>query len=108
MPILIVMNKPYDDDEALRTVVNYVTREGYGYCGGYAVNPRYAFEEMAVLVRDMERYAPLLEAAFDRYGVPYYMDRVESVDILPLFRFVSHLMQAAAGHCPPSPFRSSG
>ena len=52
MPILIVMNKPYDDDEALRTVVNYVTREGYGYCGGYAVNPRYAFEEMQ-LVKDL-------------------------------------------------------
>ena len=26
MPILIVMNKPYNDDEALRTVVNYVKR----------------------------------------------------------------------------------
>ena len=60
----------------------------------------YAFEEMAVLVRDLDRYGPLLEAAFERYDIPLYMDRVESVDILPLFRFVSHLMQAAAGHCP--------
>ena len=52
MPILIVMNKPYNDDEALRTVVNYVKRVGYGFYGGYAVNPRYAFEEMQ-LVKDL-------------------------------------------------------
>ena len=49
MPILIVMNKPYNDDKALRTVVDYVARGGYGYCGGYAVNPRYAFEEMQLV-----------------------------------------------------------
>lgn len=50
----------------------------------------YAFEEMAVLVRDMARYAPLLEAAFDRYGIPYYMDRVESIGSMPLVRFLQH------------------
>ena len=49
MPILIVMNKPYNDDGALRTVIDYVARGGYGYCGGYAANPRYAFEEMQLV-----------------------------------------------------------
>ena len=62
----------------------------------YAREDGYAFEEMAVLVRDMDKYAPLLEAAFERYGIPYTMDRVESVDILPLFRFCTHLIRAAA------------
>lgn len=64
----------------------------------YVQEDGYVFEEMAVLVRDMDKYAPLLEAAFERYEIPFYMDRVESVDILPLFRFVSHLMQAAAAN----------
>ena len=50
----------------------------------------YAFEETAVLVRDMDRYAPLLEAAFDRYGIPYYMDRTESIASMPLVRFIQH------------------
>ncbi len=62
----------------------------------YAREEGYAFEEIAVLVRDLPKYGPLLEAAFDRYDIPFYMDRVESVDVLPLFRFVTHLMQAAA------------
>lgn len=64
----------------------------------YAREDGYAFEEMAVLVRDLDKYGPLLEAAFERYGVPYTMDRVESVDILPLFRFCTHLLRAAAGN----------
>lgn len=62
----------------------------------YAREEGFAFEEIAVLVRDLPKYAPLLEAAFERYDIPFYMDRVESVDALPLFRFVTHLMQAAA------------
>ncbi len=56
----------------------------------------YAYEEMAVLVRDMDRYAPLLEAALDRYGVPYYMDRVESIAVMPLTRFLLHAAGALA------------
>ena len=50
----------------------------------------YPFSQMAVLVRDMERYAPLLEAAFDRYGIAYYMDRVENIAAMPLVRFIQH------------------
>ncbi len=56
----------------------------------------YAYEEMAVLVRDMDRYAPLLEAALDRYGIPYYMDRVESIAVMPLVRFLLHAAGALA------------
>ncbi len=56
----------------------------------------YAFSDMAVLVRDMERYAPLLEAAFDRYGVPFYMDRAESIASMPLVRFLQHAAAALA------------
>lgn len=37
MPVLIMMNKPYNDREALETVVHYVLRAGSGYCGGYGV-----------------------------------------------------------------------
>ncbi|MGI5893993.1 MAG: PD-(D/E)XK nuclease family protein [Candidatus Merdivicinus sp.] len=58
----------------------------------------YSFEEMAILVRDLDKYGPLLEAALERYEIPFYMDRVESVDILPLFRFLCHLMKATAAN----------
>lgn len=49
MPVLIMMNKPYNDKEALNTVVHYVCRGGYGFCGGYGVDPRYAAEQMLLV-----------------------------------------------------------
>lgn len=46
MPVLVVMNKSYEDDEALETVVRYILRPGAGYCGGYGVDLNYAVEQM--------------------------------------------------------------
>ena len=49
MPVLIMMNKPYDDKDALETVVQYICRGGYGYYGGYGVDPRYAVQQMQLV-----------------------------------------------------------
>ena len=46
MPVLIMMNKPYNDGEALETVVHYVLRAGSGYCGGYGVDLNYPVQQM--------------------------------------------------------------
>lgn len=46
MPVLIMMNKPYNDREALETVVHYVLRAGSGYCGGYGVDLNYPVQQM--------------------------------------------------------------
>ena len=51
MPVLIMMNKSYCDTDAMGGVVNYICRAGYGYCGGYAVDPRYAAEQMGLVKR---------------------------------------------------------
>ncbi len=53
----------------------------------------YAYADIAVLSRDMESRAPSLEAAFDRYGVPYFLDSGRTVEAMPLTRFVLHLLQ---------------
>lgn len=52
MPVLIMMNKPYNDEDALATLVNYVCRMGYGYCGGYGVDVHNAAQQMQ-LVKDL-------------------------------------------------------
>ncbi len=52
----------------------------------------YAYEDIAVLARDLSVRAPSLEAAFDRYGVPYFLDGGRSVEAMPLTRFVRHLL----------------
>lgn len=44
-----MMNKAYDDDESLETVVSYVLRPGCGYCGGYGVDMNYPVQQVKVL-----------------------------------------------------------
>lgn len=49
MPVLIMMNKSYHDTDALSDVIHYIYRVGYGYCGGYGIDPRYAAEQMQLV-----------------------------------------------------------
>lgn len=46
MPVLIMMNKSYNDNQALANVVNYVTKGGCGLCGGIGVDTLHAVEQM--------------------------------------------------------------
>ena len=52
----------------------------------------YRYEDIAVLSRDMESRRSLLEAAFDRYGVPYFLDSGRTVESSPVIRFALHLL----------------
>jgi ATP-dependent helicase/nuclease subunit B len=42
------------------------------------------FRDVAVLVRDLERYHEPLQRVFSRYGIPFFLDRRESVSHHPL------------------------
>jgi len=44
----------------------------------------YRFREIAVILRDFQDYQPLLEAAFEDYGIAYFMDQRRSVQHHPL------------------------
>ncbi len=55
----------------------------------------YRYEDIAVLARDMQSRAPSLEAAFDRYGVPLFIDGGRTVEAMPLTRFVRRLLMLA-------------
>ena len=46
MSVLKMMNKPYNDNMALRNVVTYVLDPGYGFIGGYAVDAYNAIAQM--------------------------------------------------------------
>lgn len=56
----------------------------------------YRFEDIVVIGRDLDSYGHILEAAFDRYQIPYFFDRTESVDSMPLMRLVTHLLGCVA------------
>ena len=49
----------------------------------------YRCREIAVVARNTDRYAGILDAAFERYDIPYFMDRPFSIDAQPLIRFVN-------------------
>ena len=74
------------------------------------------FGDMAVVVRDVKSYAGVLDAAFERYGIPYYLSEKATLTDKPLSRLllcalraVSHgwqsqdiLMMLKTGLCPVS------
>ena len=93
MPILIVMNKPYNDDEALRTVVNYVKRVGYGFYGGYAVNPRYASEEIGLIKRVVQPHKSV-EIIYCRCIFSIYQILPSSIEELVYIILSAHLQRA--------------
>lgn len=47
MPRLTIMNKPYNDEQALANVVSYVMKSGLR--GGVAVDPEHAVEQMMLV-----------------------------------------------------------
>ena len=58
----------------------------------------YRYRDMVLLARRIEPYQNLLEAAFVRYDIPFFMDLREGIDTQPLIRFVILLLQAAGSH----------
>ena len=51
MPVFIMINKSYSDEEAPHNIIGYTCRGGYGHIGGYGVDPRYAAEQMQLVKR---------------------------------------------------------
>ena len=49
MAVLKLLTKSYATDTALRNVINYIGKYGLEYCGGFGVNPEYAYEEMLLV-----------------------------------------------------------
>lgn len=48
----------------------------------------YRYREITVIARETEIYRGVLDAALDSYGIPYFMDRPETLDEKPLMTLV--------------------
>ncbi|MDD6032895.1 MAG: PD-(D/E)XK nuclease family protein, partial [Oscillospiraceae bacterium] len=78
----------FDEAEYVAAQICQLTRQGYRY------------SDMAVIGRDMDQRAAALEAAFDRYGIPWFHDGGETADTMPLIRFVRRYCAMTAGDLP--------
>ncbi len=59
-----------------RTIKKLVTENGYTY------------SDFAVVCRQTANYRGIIDSAFDRYGIPYFMDKPQDIDSKPLFALV--------------------
>lgn len=57
----------------------------------------YRYSDIAVLARQKEQYSPVMESAFERYGIPFYTDESRTAAHKSLFIFVKTALALAAG-----------
>ena len=49
---------------------------------------RYRYRDFAVIARTTEAYRGILDTAFEKYEIPYFMDKPEAIDAKPLMNLV--------------------
>lgn len=57
----------------------------------------YRFREVGVVARGFDRYAPLVEEVFHRYGIPVFLDAVTDILQKPVFSVVTSALDVVAG-----------
>lgn len=60
----------------------------------------YSFNDIAVITHDMDAYSPVLDAAFERYGVEAFLDRTQPVSGMSLTLYMLDAIEAAATRNP--------
>lgn len=82
LPVSAVLckNEYAEVDYTLSTIAALVQEEGYRY------------REIAIITRSLDTYLPRLEAAFPKYGIPFYSDRERPILHQPLIRLVKNLL----------------
>lgn len=86
-----------------KNVKIYRSADGYGegdfVCseiGRLIMEEGYSYSEIAVLARQKEQYASIMESAFERYGIPFYTDESRTAAHKSLFIFVKTALAIAA------------
>ena len=57
----------------------------------------FRFRDIAVAARNLEEYAPVLEAVFERYGVPLYLSQRSDVLEKPVLSLIAGVLDSVAG-----------
>lgn len=53
----------------------------------------YRFSDIACTARDLSKFAPVLESTFEKYDIPYYTDRRESVSSSAIVNYINALFR---------------
>ncbi|MFZ2539931.1 MAG: PD-(D/E)XK nuclease family protein [Oscillospiraceae bacterium] len=79
--VAMLCKNEYDEvDYVLSTICKLVKENGYHY------------NDIAIISRDLDSYISQLEAAFSKYNISFYTDKLSSIANKPLIRFVQNLL----------------
>ncbi|MDF2568226.1 MAG: helicase, partial [Oscillospiraceae bacterium] len=76
-------NEYQEAEYALSTIKELVQKNGYRY------------DDFAIISRDLDTYISALESEFEKYEIPYYMDKREGIEQKALIRFVVLFLRIA-------------
>lgn len=62
----------------------------------FLVNGTYRCREIAVAARSLEPYRGILNAAFERYEIPFFMDEAQNITAQPLMRLTLSALKAVS------------
>lgn len=54
----------------------------------------YSYNDIAVTVRDLKGFAPVMEAALERYEIPYFIDQRDSVDASAIVHYINAVFRS--------------
>lgn len=54
----------------------------------------YRYNDIAVTVRDISSFAPVIESALERYDIPFYIDKRDSVDASAIVHYINAVFRA--------------
>lgn len=81
---LLSANNVYEEAEAAALYICEQVQNGMRY------------RDIAVIVRDAENYRGILDAAFERYGIPYFISERTDLSSMPLSRLILCALRTAA------------
>ncbi len=80
---LTVAANPYEEAEYAATTIARAVREGARY------------RDFAVVVRDVKSYIGILDAAFEKEGIPFYLSEKTDITVRPLIKLILFALRIA-------------
>ena len=73
----------YDECDHVARTIRRLIEDGFRY------------RDIAVIARDTQKYAGVLDVCFDKYDIAYFMDEPVNIDAMPIVRLVSSAFDVA-------------
>lgn len=87
-------------DQGTNNIILYESKNKYTECDFVARNIReliidndYTYQDIAVIYRQDNSYDGIIDSVFDKYNIPYFMDKEEDIFTKPLIKLVSSILE---------------